>query len=165
MSATKRTAGPLTHEDRWDIRDLYARYAWAIATGDVESFEALYVEGARMADEGARLSYAGKGPGGVRGFIVEWMMLIKSAGRQHWVSQMRFDGDHDRCRVRAYIFAPDQSPSEPSAAMIMFLGFYEDEVVRCPDGEWRFASRRIRQWRGEALEGFTDNAEGAGGQA
>jgi len=43
-----RPSGALTAEDRLEIHELYARYAWALGTGDTESFVACVLQATRF---------------------------------------------------------------------------------------------------------------------
>ena len=43
--------------------------------------------------------------------------------------------------------------------VLRFAGWYEDEAVRCADGEWRFSARTIRLWDGAVLAKFPGRGE------
>lgn len=152
-------SGPLTVEDRFEIKDLLAEYAWAVATGDVQAFEQLFTDDAEMIDTAADLHYRGRGPGGITAFLEDWMRVPTSPGRQHWILGTLLEGDSTECVGRSYIMAPDRCPIGVPATMLMMIGHYTDRIVKV-DWRWRFRERLIRPWWGEALSGFAAMRDG-----
>jgi ketosteroid isomerase-like protein len=130
-------------EDELAIRDLQARYAWAVATGDVEAFAGLFTDDAAI-EEGERgLRYEGRR---VRAFLDDWMRQPSSPGRQHWTGQTVLEGDGERCTARSFVFAVGTSPAGALSSLIVFLGHYHDELVKVDD-RWLFRRRVVQPWR------------------
>lgn len=118
-------------EDKEAIRELTARYCYAIADGDADALVGLFTHDGSFASE--------------RG---EWVGVAalrqfyrRSAGRavtnkpfvQNHVIEV--DGDQARCRCAAEVRIVDEGGAVTAA------GFYADRLQRV-DGRWRFARRR-----------------------
>lgn len=141
---------PLTTEDHFLIRELYARYAWATGTGDIEAFGDLFAPDAVMEDLGVR--YEG-GPDGARRFLRAWMDRGASAGRQHWVGQVVLDGNSEQCTSKAFAIVPHRNALGTPSQLIAWVGHYTDELVKV-DGRWRFRQRLVERWEDDVLVGF-----------
>lgn len=138
----------LSLDDELAIRELQATYARAVATADPELLETVFADDAVLEERSLTppLRYAGKGPGGVRNFVVDWASSRPtSRGRQHWVGPTVFQGGPPRCAAFAYVLVPT-SPQVPGRApYVNYLGAYEDHLRK--DGDrWLFESRVIRAW-------------------
>jgi hypothetical protein len=137
------SAGPTVH-NRLRIKELFARYAWAVDTGDVDGFVALFTPDAVIDDPSGR--YAPR----------EYVEYVRGSatfpGRQHWIGHSQVRGDARRCRVRSFGMATHLY-GRTGATTITWLGYYEDVLVT-NDGTWRFERRTIRSWRGEVLGRF-----------
>ncbi|GAA4431077.1 hypothetical protein GCM10023169_35250 [Georgenia halophila] len=141
----------LTTEDRYAIRELYARYAWARSTADVEAFVELFTPGATVRDEGEQFD----GAEGVRTYIDSWVRRRGSAGQQYWIMQQVLEGDAHSCSVRAFLMTPMLNPIGTPSMVYYRFGHLADRLVK--DGRtWRLAEHVIEQWCGEVLAGFPD---------
>ena len=68
--------------------------------------------------------------------------LSGSSGRRHWNGSICLEPvapgtAHGRCYLVAYNGAPADLP------VIADVGVYDDRVVRCADGKWRFSQRLL----------------------
>jgi hypothetical protein len=140
----------LTLEDRYLIRELQARYSWAVATVDVEAFVRLFAPDARVEEVGREFP---RGPEGARTFLLDWASRSGSAGRQHWMQHRLIEGDGERVVVRSFVMVPHRNPIGTASTLVGFVGHSRDVLVK-RDGAWLFAERVIEHWRGEVLEGF-----------
>jgi uncharacterized protein (TIGR02246 family) len=140
--------GPITLEDRVAIDDLFAHYAWAVDTGDVEAFVALFTPDAVLLDPNGRFD---EGNGGPTAFLELMRANPTFPGRQHWVGQLVLDGDTERCTARSFAIVP--ALHRTGATNVHLVAWYEDEL-RKVDGRWLFAQRTIRPWGGDVLAGF-----------
>lgn len=133
----------LTADDRAEIGELMARYAWALDTDSPQAVGELF--SADGVFDGVSGLYEG------RARVVE--MAARSRAHdaphllQHWVANSVFDGDGLRCTVRSMCFGPSLLAGQPTVA---FVGTYLDVCVK-DAGRWRFARRRWRPWDGRAI--------------
>jgi hypothetical protein len=146
--------GPLTLQDRVEIAELYARYAWGLDTRSVEDFARLF------APDGA-IEMPGVGRFEGRDEVLRYGRLLTDdpayPGRQHWIGQSIFDGDTEACQVRSYGMVTGRS--QDGASSVRSLGYYTDRVVKI-DGRWMFAERVWKRWEGDILAKFFGPAEG-----
>jgi hypothetical protein len=154
-------AAPLSLEDRYLIRELQARYSWAVATCDVDAFAQLFAPDARVVDVGREFP---RGPEGARAFLLDWANRPGSAGRQHWMQHRLLEGDGERCVVRSFVMVPHRNPIGTASTLIGFVGQSRDVLVKL-DGAWHFQERIIEHWRGEVLDGFPAYRDLAGSGA
>lgn len=138
----------LTVEDRMDIRDLFARYGWALDTGDSAGVADLFVEGAIVKlRETTRHDTFTDVPGWIKRFH-ETNEGFR--GRQHYMSQFLIDGDHDRARVRAFWLIVKAETVTSKNRFIHNNGYYDNVVVK-RDGRWLFEELRIGSWNDQDL--------------
>lgn len=141
----------LSAEDRLDIQDLLARYAWAFDTGNVEDFVACFVDDAELCEDTFDVPDRWTGAAAIRSMAEFFFSRPSFPGRQHHISQIRIEGAGDSAQVRSFCFVTDCKGEPPY--LIRFAGHYLDEVVR-RNGRWQFRSRLIRDWSGEVLAAF-----------
>lgn len=136
--------------DRVEIEALFADYAWAVDTADVDAVMQLFSVDAVMQDPFGR--FAGSGPDGVRLFFEGLFARPEFAGRMHMVSQLMLAPVGDDYRVDSYALVPAAFPN--GAVNVHLLAFYRD-VVRREDGQWKFVERLVgpRWERGEVDSG------------
>lgn len=135
----------LTADDRAEIVELFARYAWAGDTGDVDGYVSLFTEDGIF--DGVSGYYEGRE--GQTRLVEEMKVGPRSRGIQHWVSNSVFDGTAEECVVKSMCFAPRRIENEHA---IVFVGYYVDTCVKV-DGAWRFKIRRWRPWSGDVVRG------------
>lgn len=139
---------PLTLQDRADIADVYARYAWSLDTRDVDGFASLFA-----LDAAIEMPGVGRFEG--RDEVLRYGKLLTDdpayPGRQHWIGQSLFEGDAEHCRVQSYAMVTGRSQDGVSG--LQSLGYYTDRLVKV-DGQWMFAERVFQRWGGDVLSRF-----------
>lgn len=148
------SAAPLTIEDRIAINDLLARYAWALDTGDVDTFVACFTPTAVVIEEVFEEPDRWEGAHGIRALAEHFRSVPNFPGRQHHVSQVLVEGDSARSSSRSFVFVTECRGEPPY--VIRFAGYYEDQIVKS-SGHWLFQQRIIRLWDGEVLARFPGN--------
>ena len=140
-------------EDRLDLQDLIARYAWALDTGDVEGLVAVFTADCVMTEEVFEDPDIWHGHDGIRGLARHYFSAPGFPGRQHHTTQVQFkpqdDGSVD---IRSFAFVTECEGEPPY--LLRFTGYYEDRAVRDADGQWRFKARTVRLWDGAVLKNF-----------
>jgi SnoaL-like domain len=142
-------------EDTLLIHDLYARYSWALDTGDTDAYVALYLPDAVVYEtvpEGVRQA---RGHDEIREFVMRFHGNPEFPGRQHRTSQLVILPDPERrddhWQVRTYVLTTDTKMGEPP--IVYWCGCAFDTVAKV-DHEWFLAVREIKPWAGELLERF-----------
>src|SRR5215207_4871163 len=107
-------AEPFTLQDRLEITDLFARYAWCLDTRDVEGFAA------NFAPNGS-IEMPGVGRFEGRPEVLRYGKLLTDdpgyPGRQHFIAQSLFEGDSAQCRVRSYAMVTSRKPGGTCAVL------------------------------------------------
>jgi len=147
--------GPIA-KDRFEIFELYARYSWALDTGDTDAYVALFTEDGEVTEEsssGAVETY--KGHDEIRKLVRKFHDRADFPGHQHQMAQFLFDPDpQGRPRhwvVRSYAWATINRLPEPPR--LYWCGHVRDVVAEV-DGAWRIRSKAIMGWAGEVLSRF-----------
>lgn len=143
-------------EDELAIRELYARYCWALDTGDTEGYCDLFTEDAEATEE---TSSGGlevrKGRDEIRKLVLKFHDRPDFPGHQHQMAQFVFEADPqgrpDHWVVRTYAWATINHPPEPPH--LHWCGHVRDVVAKV-DGEWKIAAKNIMGWTGEVLSRF-----------
>jgi 3-phenylpropionate/cinnamic acid dioxygenase small subunit len=126
-------------EDRQDIADVLVRYATGIDRRDWPLFRTVFTDDCEL-DYG--VIGAWKGVDAVADFMEK---VHASAGHTlHRLSNQVIEVDGDRALARTYIDALIMVGDE--GAGVNGVGFYDDEIVRTPDG-WRISRRRFTNVR------------------
>ena len=147
--------GPGT-DDRMGIIDLYARYCWALDTGDTDAYVALFTDDAEAVEElrDGTLDIC-KGKSEIRRLVLKFHEREDFPGHQHQMAQLVFEPDPnnrpDHWIVRSYAWATINHPPEPPK--LYWVGHIRDIVAKI-DGEWLIRSKQIMGWSGEVLSGF-----------
>jgi SnoaL-like domain len=148
-------AGPGT-QDRLEILELYARYSWALDTGDTDGYVALFTEDAEVTEEtrDGTLEIR-KGRDEIRILVLKFHERPDFPGHQHQMAQFVFvtDPEHrkDHWVVRSYAWATINHPPQPPH--LHWCGHIRDVVARV-DGLWRIQAKSIMGWSGAVLAGF-----------
>jgi hypothetical protein len=148
-------AGPLSAEDQFAIRDVIARYAWSLDTGDVEGFVACFCRDGVLVWDVFEVPDRWQGEAALRHFATFFRDQPTSAGRQHHVSNTLLTACEEGARGRSYAAVALRQGAGPHLLSVM--GWYED-LFRREDGHWRLAERAIRDWSGPILSAFAGQA-------
>ena len=134
----------MSAEDRLDIFDLFARYAWSYDTGDAPGMAALFTEdGAMEGMDGRRF----QGRDAIAGFCQEFIGGPKFRGTQHFNDHLRIDGDGGSCAVRSYWMSVRWDP-DSDQRYIKNMWHYHSRCVKLDD-TWYFRERVNRFWGGD----------------
>ena len=152
--------GPST-EDRLAILELYARYCWALDTGDTEGYVAMFTEDGEITEETRDGTIeARRGHPEIRKLVLKFHQRPDFPGHQHQMTQLVFDPDPearpDHWVVRCYAWATINRP--PAPPHLHWCGHIRDVVARI-DGRWLIRSKQIMAWAGDVLAGFDSRAQ------
>jgi hypothetical protein len=137
-------AEALSTEDRLDIQDLYARYAWALDTGNIDELVNVFLpDGTIDTGKGAEI----RGHDAIRAWGMARFSAPKAAGRQHIACQFLMEGNGETCKVKAYRATLTYNQVDETKRTVTMVGYYLDTCVK-KDGIWYFAKRAFRRWEG-----------------
>ena len=152
-------SGPDTR-DRLEILELYARYSWALDTGDTDGYVALFAADAEVVEEtrdgtlDVRIGHAE-----VRKLVLKFHDRPDFPGHQHQMAQFVFEPDPegraDHWVVKSYAWATINHP--PAPPHLHWCGHVRDVVARL-DGRWQIRSKSIHAWAGDVLSRFSSRA-------
>jgi SnoaL-like domain len=147
--------GPTT-EDRLGICELYARYSWALDTGDTDGYVALFTTDAEATEETREGGLeVRQGHDEIRKLVLKFHQRPDFPGHQHQMAQLVFEPDPQgrpqHWVVRSYAWATINHP--PAPPHLHWCGHIRDVVAKI-DGEWKIRSKAIMGWTGEVLSGF-----------
>lgn len=147
--------GPDT-QDRLDILELYARYSWALDTGDTDGYVALFTDDAEATEETSTGELeVRKGRAEIRKLVLKFHERADFPGHQHQMAQLVFSADPlgrpDHWIVRSYAWATINRPPQPP--VLHWCGHIRDVVAKV-DGTWKIRSKAIMGWAGEVLSRF-----------
>jgi uncharacterized protein (TIGR02246 family) len=146
----------LKARDRVAIYELYARYSWALDTGDTDGYLALFTEDAEATEEtaGGEIEVR-QGREEIRKLVLKFHDRPDFPGHQHQMAQFVFepdpDGRMDHWVVRSYAWATINRP--PALPHLHWCGHVRDVVAKV-DGAWMIRSKQIMGWAGEVLARF-----------
>jgi hypothetical protein len=144
-------------EDRFAIEDLFARYSWALDTGNPEALAMTFIPNCRVVEEVFEDPDIWEGRDGIRAMGRHYMNAVNFPGRQHHLSMPIYEAKGDyHCNVKSFVFVTECRGEPPME--LRFSGYYTDELVKL-DGVWFFASRIIRLWDGEVLANFPNQGQ------
>jgi uncharacterized protein (TIGR02246 family) len=132
-------------EDRFAIQDLLARYAWALDTGDYQTYATLFTPDGIFVERGQVF----QGRAALAEHVRELASAMRPGNRHHNTQILFEEGDADRCVIRSYsshIFEPE--PGAPK--VIRMQGHYRDVCVK-QDGAWYFAERNWDEWHRDRI--------------
>ena len=144
-------APALSPADQLAIRDVIARYAWALDTGDVEGFVACFGADGVLVWDAFEEAQSWQGSDALRHFAQFFRALPSSAGRQHHVSNTVIEPTPQGATARSYVAVALRQGDGPHTLHVM--GWYEDTFA-LQEGRWRLARRVIRDWSGPILKDF-----------
>lgn len=124
--------GALTADDYMEIQQLYARYNWAIDSGEAEAWAGMFTA------DGVFQTF--KGRDALVGFIHTWVDRMKGGSMRHWNSNLAITPTAEGANGAVYLLIVDVSAKPPAIAS---ASKYTDQLVKTPDG-WRFKSRQVK---------------------
>lgn len=139
----------LTAADTQAITALLYRYAWALDTGDVDAFVALFSADGVLVWDAFEAPEEWRGHAALRAFAEDLRDLPTTAGRQHHVANVLVSGGHGKASVKAYVTVHLRQAEAPHPTTVM--GWYDDECVLEADG-WKLKRHVIRDWCGPVLK-------------
>jgi SnoaL-like domain len=147
--------GP-SFQDRTEIYELYARYSWALDTGDTDGYVALFTTDAEVTEETSSGELEVRtGHDGVRKLVLKFHERPDFPGHQHQMTQFVFEPDPkgrpDHWVVRSYAWATINRP--PAHPRLHWCGHVRDVVAKV-DGAWKIQSKDIMGWAGAVLARF-----------
>ena len=143
----------LSVEDRLGLQDLIAAYSWALDTGDAEALVACFTEDCVMSEEVFEDPDIWQGHDGIRGLMAHYAGAPGFPGRQHHVTQTKYDPQADgSVLMKSFAFVTECEGEPPYT--LRFTGWYDDHAVKGADGAWRFKRRIVRLWDGAVLKNF-----------
>jgi hypothetical protein len=135
-------------EVRAEITDLFAAYAWALDTGDIELLLSIFTPDGAVLDEVFTPASNYHGHEQLRRFGERFRDDPYFPGRQHHLTQTLYEPHDAGWRARSFVLSSDCDGDPPY--VLAFAGWYDDVLVDTADG-WRFQQRAIRIWQGDVL--------------
>jgi ketosteroid isomerase-like protein len=155
-SAQPRTS-KLSVEDRLDIQELFARYVWALNTGDVEGvLDCFTADGYLEHPPQGRF----QGHDEIRKILADLWYSKPNwfIGRQHLANHFIITSDGDKARVKAF-FSILQHNVDYKTNFVFGLGHWDNVCVK-QDGVWRFEALTVHKWIGDGVP-WTGERDGA----
>ena len=127
----------LTVEDRLEIHELYARYAYAFDSNDGASWADVFTADGRFLRPGEPDIV---GSDALEAFVGERNAM--APGVSHHTTSITLEDAGDGARGRAYVLV---LRVHEGALRLRNMGRYADELVAV-DGRWRFRQREYTPW-------------------
>ncbi len=137
--------------DRLAISERLSQCAWALDTGDVESFVTSFCKQGVLEWDAFGQPLEWRGHDALRHFVTVLRDLPSSAGRQHHVSNTVITPGDGHALAKSYVTVALRQGDGPHLLYVM--GWYHDELQH-EDGDWRLSRRVIRDWSGPVLGAF-----------
>ncbi len=135
-------------EDRLAIGDLFARYMWAIDTGDVEGLVACFTEDGAL-ESPAVGRYAGRDE--VRAFAARFARFHATGTQlRHVISNLIIEAEGNRGFAKCYLVT---FLTKDGQSRLLGPGRYECRL-RKENGAWRFENRLVVMDHDYVLEGI-----------
>jgi hypothetical protein len=120
---------PLTVADSLELQQLYARYNMAVDSANAKMLETVFVPDGEFVSGGRTI----KG----RGLVPATATVKERPQVRHMASSITFTASPEGARGTSYLMLVNLQAMPPA---IMGGGYYEDVIVKTPDG-WRFKTR------------------------
>ena len=134
-------------EDRAEIGDLIARYAWALDTGDLDGYIDCFAEDGWIEHHPPGRCEGREGIRRLTNFL--WYEHPNNyLGRQHRMSQVLMTPEGDGVRIKAF-WSILQHDVDTQQNFVFGLGTWDALTARQPDGDWRLRSLFVDIWRGD----------------
>lgn len=150
MELIEHDAAPTASaEDRAGIMDLFARYCWALDTGDVDGFLASFTaDGVFEHLPNPPL----RGHAAVREML-EYLWYDRPGyfiGRQHHATNFLIRTDGDRAAVKAYWQVVQWEQDARGRLLLGSLGHWDGRAAR-HEGRWRWERLVVVPWENDQL--------------
>ncbi|OYW87441.1 MAG: hypothetical protein B7Z20_05125 [Sphingobium sp. 32-64-5] len=134
-------------DDRLDIIELMARYAWAYDTSNADALAATFTPDGVLEVTGKPMV---TDRSGFPAFLAVAAGLRKGReGWQHLTDHHVFaDYDGRHCTVYSYYLVPE-SDATGGDVTLRAMGYYVSHCVRTEEG-WLFARREVHRWNGKS---------------
>jgi hypothetical protein len=132
LAGASWAAGPLTAQDNFEIQQLYAKYNFAIDSGDAEAWASTFTP------DGVFNTFSGHDA--LVGFIKLWREKMSGATRKHWNNNLQITGNSQEANASVYLMLVDYGTKPVS---ILMTGTYTDSLVKTKEG-WRFTKRMTK---------------------
>ena len=133
----------LTSSDHEEIRQLLARYNFAIDFGEIDSWVQTFTSNGVFSclgmPEGTPLGGTHRGADALRAYA-ETHFSINQGRARHWNWNLLIEGNNDSATMQCYLNA--YSAGQGDTALFRVTGVYRDRMVRTDDG-WRFIEREV----------------------
>jgi uncharacterized protein (TIGR02246 family) len=126
----------MSAEDRLDIFDLFARYAWAYDCGDAEAYAAVFTPDGILADQ---KDLRAVGRPAIREAVGTFFQQRGSNVWQHHNNHLRMQGGGRACRVWSYWSVMEHRHADGGYG-VRSLGYYLSDCVK-QHGTWFFSGR------------------------
>ncbi|MEU6646733.1 nuclear transport factor 2 family protein [Saccharomonospora sp. NPDC046836] len=126
----------LTAEDRFEIQDLYARYAHSIDANDGEAYASCYTRDGVFVPSTGHI--AGNTYQGREKLVALGNDLDREPPTRHWNCNYLLTERADHVEGTCYAMRIEIGGTEPVVAA---SAVYHDEIVK-EDGQWKFRARR-----------------------
>jgi uncharacterized protein (TIGR02246 family) len=126
----------MTADDRLDIFDLFARYAWAYDCSDAEAYAETFSPDGVLTD-GGQLRVEGRPA--IREAIKKFFEMRGTSLWQHHNDHLRMEGDGRECTVWSYWAVLEHRRSDDYHG-VGRLGYYFSRCVKLDD-RWLFKER------------------------
>ena len=131
-------------EERLDIMELFAKYCWALNTGDAEGYVGLFVDGGwvdhkpqgRCQGREAMIKLLGQ---------IWYGMPHNYLGRQHHADNFLIRRGGDGLRVRAY-WTVNRLEQATNTFYLFIQGNWDALCVQDASGEWKFKELTVTHW-------------------
>jgi hypothetical protein len=133
-------AEQLRADDKLQILELLARYAWTIDSADAEGYASLFTKDAVLGMGDAQYH----GTNEILAYASELVSRPNWPGSQHHNGQIIFDeGNPTTCKLRSYSMILFRLAD--GSCNFRHLGLYRDRCVKV-DEQWYFAERHWERW-------------------
>jgi len=133
-------------EDRLEIIELMALYAWAYDTEDAKALQATFTADGELEVFGNVLA---RSVDGFEPFIAMAAEMKAGHGWQHLADHHVFrDYDGHKCTVYSY-YTMAQGNAGGGDVLLRAMGYYVSQCVLTAEG-WRFARRSVVRWDGRS---------------
>ena len=137
-------AGTISAEDKVEVMNLIADYAFRLDTADLDGYVANFAPDGVFDSTGGRF----EGRDAIRAYVGN-LLGDRRAGTSSTLRhvmgipfiQSGGQGEGERCRAETYVMIP--GGTEDGQIRVQMVGTYTDDIVKV-DGRWRFAVRHIR---------------------